>query len=556
MKHISLSIIFITLFSFFSHAQIGSLDPTFGNAGKFTTTYIPGNSEEVTCMLTQPDGKILIGGSTGGPNIYFDSRKYLIARINPDGTRDNTFGVNGFIADSFTSYSSISSIKLQSDGKIVAAISAYTTVYDTNKINLIRLNTDGTYDNSFGVNGKSHISLGLHVNGFYGGTCNDIAIQPDGKILAAGVIDSLIPSLFILFSNQDFMLARINSNGTLDSSFGQNGKIRTNFENHPDQASRVLIQPDGKIILAGSYMSDDSLHDFIFGVVRYHPDGSLDNSFGLNGITKFSPVVEKVKVVNDAKLQEDGKIVLAGYVFTNPNPNQSIVLRFNPNGVPDASFGTAGYQIFNVGIADQEATSVLINPNGLITLGGYLIGSNNSTDAMSIRLWGNGTLNGSWGTGGILNHNFNPGADLIRSMSFQPDGKLLVGGISSNSLSYGTMVCRINTDLLSKPTQISPANTATLNSNIVTLKWNLDPTATSYELEYSTDSQFVNPGYAVIYADSSNLNLLPSTTYYWKVKAWAGSNASLWSDTWHFTTGAAGNMIGDIFQNPIPMKCQ
>jgi uncharacterized delta-60 repeat protein len=551
MKQISTLITTLLLFiSFNLFAQLGSLDASFGVAGKFNSTYITGSYEISNCIVTLPDGKMLIGGQTKLINAITDSTQYILAKVSENGTRDYSFGIGGFVTDYFGTYGSITKIKVQNDGKILAILNTNSDILDSAKITLLRFNSDGSYDNSFGTNGKSVIDFGSSGYDYFSAFAEDLTIQSDGKILVCGTIDSLVPWLFTMYAYEDMLLIRLNNNGTIDSTFGYHGRVKTDFESKADIASQIEIQPDGKIVVAGSY-TVNSGSERNFGFVRYHPDGTLDTGFGMNGKSMFGPVTQSWKTINDLKLQEDGKLVAAGYVLSYLDVQSSIVLRMNSNGTPDASFGTAGFQIITLGGISNTANSLLIQPNGMILLGGYKLNGYTSSTAITMYLWPTGFLNGSWGSGGIQQTNFNSNTSAISALGFQPSGKLVVAGYEANMSGSNMLIGRFQTDLLPIPTQISPVNNSSMNSNLVTVKWNLHPTATHYELEYATNSSFVNSSYAVVYADSSNLNLLPSTTYYWKIKAWEGSKASLWSSIWNFTTGASGNLVGDVFTNPI-----
>jgi len=220
---------------------------------------------------------------------------FLAARFNPDGTRDSTFGqdpeepgvVSTHVGDASNDYGCGA---LQNDGKIVIGGGAF--IYPNMFFALVRFNTDGLLDNTFGING---VVIG-DPSDLYD-DCTSIALQPDGKILAAGLANDN--------TSADFVLCRFNTNGSVDSSFGINGSMQTGFDLSLDFASSVKVQSDGRIIVAGTTQNDSILH---IALVRYNENGSFDNSFGQSGkvVTDFTSRATPMVI------QPDGKILIAG----------------------------------------------------------------------------------------------------------------------------------------------------------------------------------------------------------------------------------------------------
>ncbi len=234
-----------------------------------------GGTDIANAVVLQSDGKIVAVGQ--------DSSDFALARYNADGSLDSSFGTGGKVTTDFGGSDAALAAVLQPDGKIVAV---GTSAAD---FALARYNTDGSLDTSFGTGGK--------VTTDFGGTDQAWAavLQPDGKIVAAGL------------ASADFALARYNTNGSLDTSFGTGGKVTTSFEGS-DQARAVVLQPDGKIVAVGW---DNGVE---FALARYNTDGLLDSSFGTGG--KVTTDFGGSDAALAAVLQSDGKIVAVGFANT------------------------------------------------------------------------------------------------------------------------------------------------------------------------------------------------------------------------------------------------
>jgi uncharacterized delta-60 repeat protein len=235
-------------------------------------------------VAVQPDGKILAAGATfvGGVG-----NEWALARYNGDGSLDASFGTGGLVITDIAP--EIIDLALQPDGKIVAGGRG------SGNFALARYNPDGSLDTSFGTGGKVATDWGGDDAIF------SVALQPDGKIVAAG--DSLS-------STADFVLARYSLDGSLDSSFGTGGKVITDFGGVGGRANAVVLQPDGKIVAAG--ISVHAANPATFALARYNVDGSLDSSFGIGGKVTTSFGGAFGDVANALVLQPDGKIVAAG----------------------------------------------------------------------------------------------------------------------------------------------------------------------------------------------------------------------------------------------------
>ncbi len=268
----------------------GTPDAAFGTNGKVTTDF-SGDSDEAYDVIVQSDGKIIVVGVSfvGNPA----EGDFALVRYNSNGTLDSTFGSGGKVTTDFAGdLDEAWSVELQPDQKIIVAGRRL----DGNRdIAVARYNPDGSLDNSFSSDGKVTTDFVVNEDEAF-----DVAIQTDGKILVAGGSDSGF--------SYDFALVRYNSDGSLDTNFSFDGKVTTDFAGDFDEAIAIALQADGKIIAAGA-SSIGAISDF--ALTRYHADGTLDDTFGSDGkaLTHFLGNDAAL----DVALQPDGKIVAVGY---------------------------------------------------------------------------------------------------------------------------------------------------------------------------------------------------------------------------------------------------
>src|SRR5690606_18050336 len=269
------------------YPQSGVLDPSFGNDG-IVTTVITGSYNLGQASVVQPDGKIIVAGEAGEPSPF----KVAIARYNPDGTLDTSFGSGGTLLIQVGPAKSYArNLALQPDGKIV--VGAYTYDDVAGDFAVLRLNADGTPDSSFGTNGMTIVDNGSHE------VVDAMAIAADGKIVLAGN------------DYTNFLATRFNTDGSLDTTFGSNGWAAIAFANSDSQVKDIVFQNDGKLILAG-FSFNLSLGRYSMAAAKLNEDGSLDPSFGTDGQIAFNIGTSDDYAVAMA-IQTDEKIVLGGY---------------------------------------------------------------------------------------------------------------------------------------------------------------------------------------------------------------------------------------------------
>ena len=333
----------------------GSLDTTFGSNGHVTTSVSSGTASppwasEARGVVIQPDGKIVVAGSSGGSSTDFG-----VVRYNADGSLDTTFSGDGIVITRVgLSGGPAYAVALQSDGKIVVGGGYW-------DFELVRYNTDGSLDTTFDGDGQVVTDFGSINDVVYA-----LALQSDGKIVAAGASEAGD-------SEHDFALARYNSNGSLDASFGGNGKLTTSIAEAPaisdDVAYAVALQPDGRIVAAGGPNN--------FVLVRYNANGSLDTGFGGTGkvITSMSPIGNTSGAYGVALLP-GGKIVAVGQAANYTDPwwhHDFAIARYLSDGSLDLTFDGDGKFTTMVAPGGQVdmARAVAVQPNGRVVAAGY-----------------------------------------------------------------------------------------------------------------------------------------------------------------------------------------
>jgi uncharacterized delta-60 repeat protein len=438
----------------------GDLDPRFGVNGVALTSFGSHSSAEAAAVVIQPDAKIVVAGSASPDGLY---SRFGVVRYQPDGTLDDGFGAHGVVTTVIGSNHAIpGAVVAQPDGKLVVAGGTY----DPFEFALVRYTADGSLDASFGVSGIAHTirdpgagevsalvrladgrlvvagQLGFDLlvrryldNGAFdptfgtdgevtvstkgcsvGCAINGLALQPDGRIVAAGA--TWKPE-----SGYAFLLLRFAPDGSLDQSFGTGGIVITPVGGSA-AARAVVVQPNGKIVA-------DGWADSGFALVRYNADGSLDGGFGRGGMVVESGGDSLQALV----LQPDGKLVAAGSSYYY---GPFALARFNDDGSLDSTFGNNGsvysqFRWLNCYGAAGEATSVAIDADHNLVVAGALDSPGGLLSFAVARYLGSPASSGTPSTpstgardAGPMN---NPVQPCSRAGKFRPlrTGPLLVG---------------------------------------------------------------------------------------------------------------------------------
>lgn len=382
------------------NAQV--LDESFGTNGKVISEFSQSIDGIYTTVL-QSDGKIIASGLING---------YLaMARYHDDGSLDTTFGTDGKVSTSirngfFSFLGGNSDIKLQSDGKIV--VLGLNTVGNTSEIIITRYHNNGTLDTAFGTNGK--VNLNTLFSFTTSTMCNALRCLPDGKFIITA---------FNQFD--EIYLIRCHNNGTPDNTFGTNGLVTTPVPDGyfaPYSTRDLYVQPNGKILVA-VYMGNAASNNNDFSLFQYHTNGTLDTSFGTNGlvVTDMGSIDDDPRTI---KVQPDGKIVVSGTANT-----KFAVARYTPSGILDTSFNGTDINTTTIG-ASSYCTDMILEADGKILLTGNII-----NDFGVVRYNANGTLDTTFGNNGKYAIDFGNSYDYGRAIQRQLDGKYVVGGITS-----------------------------------------------------------------------------------------------------------------------------
>ncbi len=377
----------------------GDLDPTFG-AGGIVLTPI-GKWADAHAVVVQPDGKVVAAGSATLDGIY---NRFAMARYNVDGSLDSSFGSNGIVTTSIGTEAVPHALAWQPDGKLVVAGEAY----DPRSFALARYTPDGELDPGFGTAGISN-DVWSPDDGAYA-----IVVQPDGKLVAAG---EAFPSLS---SSSVCAVRRYQSDGAPDPTFGTNSVTLTSIGSRSCTISALALQPDGKLVAAGTaYIDDTYMGHYQFVLIRYNVDGNLDSSFGTNGIALASKDTAAYALV----LRPNGGLVAGG----NGGGADFRLVGYNTDGSLDTEFGNSGTSSEPLG----NLVSLAVQPDGKLVAAG----TNSSAQFVVARYNADGSLDPSFGSGGATFTSVGPYACLGQAsesfawaLAIQPDGNLVVAG--------------------------------------------------------------------------------------------------------------------------------
>ena len=338
----------------------GAVDTGFGTIGIGLVIYNFNDhlNDELHAIVRMSDGRFVGCGQMGGTGTDF-----LVARFNSDGMLDLSFGGAGYVSTTYLTsgvageqIDVCNAVAVQSDGKIVTA--GYTTEDGPEHVAVVRYNTDSTLDASFGSGGK--LDIDASVGPTLDSSAQALLIQPDGKLLVAGNAEGP--------SNSDFLVLRLNTDGSLDQTFGTNGIARNSIGGF-DVANAMVLQPDGRIVLAGQSDGD-------FALARYTASGALDSSFGTGGVVK-TPVGPSFDIAYGLALMPWGRFVAVGSarISTSAQGTDVAAVAYNADGSLDTYFGVGGIRM-------QRASGVTGAPDEIL----YGV----ATDIANARLWGVG----------------------------------------------------------------------------------------------------------------------------------------------------------------------
>ncbi|MBS1730901.1 MAG: T9SS type A sorting domain-containing protein [Bacteroidetes bacterium] len=426
-------------------AQPGFLDPTFGNGGLAGSNIIA----QCHASAVQNDGKIILAGEFSA---------FVIERYTIDGVLDESFGVDGRVTITFYHNSDAATgVVIDNENNII--VSGYrvkNSIKDIDMV-LVKLKPNGSIDSSFGENGIS--SLSINKLNYTTGMIQ----QADGKFIISG------QNMKNEYDSKSIFLARFNSNGSIDSSFGEDGYIVRKFDLATTSES-IIMQEDGKILTGGTYNFLSSRPSYY--VARYNSDGSEDKSFGDNGIATYTFGLgqgsdEWANALHAITIQPDGKIICGGMQgdFANWSYDMGLV-RFNPNGTLDNTYGENGTVKINYPGYFSQIITLMMQPDGKLIAGAMAQDNVVGADPMLLmRFLDNGDFDPGFAVNGMQVTTNNGFSIACKSGNLEQDGKIVLAGYSNSRL----LAARYNGD------NVLAAHfkdlKAILENDVITISW-------------------------------------------------------------------------------------
>lgn len=409
-----------TLFSLHAKAQQAfDIDSSFGQNGRLELNTAKGNTM-LYDVKKQTDGKVLSAGQ-----IKNATNDLFFFRTNADGTPDNSFGNNGKLSWDLSANEGVNAIALQTDGKIVAC--GWKTNNNTRSSILTRIDANGVADNSFGNQGIVAISA---INGSSGSVYRNVKIQPDGKIVVAGIA--------YYSSGNKGIVQRYKTNGTLDSTFGTNGTVSLQFvSGSHNYAEDIYIQTDGKIVVLGySTYSTYKTH-----LTRLDVNGTMDASFGTSGI--FTPTFSGFTSLVPSWLTvlSDGRIEAIGYGY-NGSQIKIICYRVSAAGQLETGFGVNGLAQFAASTNNNYTWDAYLYPNDDLAMAVEYYNSSAVGAAAILKIDSAGNAINTYGTNGFSTFATSSTA-FASAIANDNDSLFLTGAMmNSNGFNYEGFVLK------------------------------------------------------------------------------------------------------------------
>jgi len=315
-------------------------------------------------------------------------------------------------------------------------VAGYSEKNGTSQIIVARFTTSGSLDTGFDFDGSVATSVNSKSE------ARAMAIQSNGKIVVAGFTSN--------GSNDDFVVIRYNSNGSLDNTFNSNGIVQTAIGSSDDVARAVAIQSDGKIVIAGK-SGNGSNNDI--SLARYNSNGSLDTGFDFDGKVVATLSATSTEEANALGFTSDGKILVAGFATTNGSNRDFALFRFKNDGGVDNTFLNFGKVTTDIGTSNDEARSIFVQSDGKIVLGGYSYNGNNADFAL-VKYTADGNPDSQFGNNSKVTTGIGSDADEIYAIGLQSDGKIVAGGIAKTGSDFDFALARYNNDVMVSTTNV------------------------------------------------------------------------------------------------------
>ena len=334
----------------------------------------------------------------------------MAVSAQPAGTLDVTFNGTGKVVYDRDNVDVYWDVKVQPDGKIVAAGTSFDATF-AGTIEVTRYLPDGSFDPSFGTGGHFNYNPKIETGAY------KCLVRDDGKILVAGYTTD--------YANYWMVLILLGENGVPDPAFGTDGIVLTDISAGEELLYALAVQPDGKILAAGYAQNGDFRNVPV--VLRFSDTGVLDNSFGTDGVAGVT-VTESDNDFSALAVQSDGKIVAAGHISNGLSWFSLLIARFDENGIADPGYGTSGVVNLNLNNVDDEFYDIQLTETDEAVLAGFTVTQGDYFYHMLLMKFDvNGQPVVGFGAGGVVTAGEVP-YSFGDAMALQTDGKILVTG--------------------------------------------------------------------------------------------------------------------------------
>ncbi|WP_394846930.1 hypothetical protein LZC95_05615 [Pendulispora brunnea] len=458
-----------------AYAGPADLDPRWGGTGKVSTDVDGTNTNDDRIVRVLPSHD---GGLIALANVRKSDGDYsAVVRYTAAGRLDSTFGTAGHVILPHNQQPGLPACSsqetragaLQADGKIVLTVVCRPQDHSSQPayLNVVRLNADGNFDTSFGDAGHVYDRLGGTV-GFMGDVVpSDLALSRDGKIV--------VPFHYFEDDSRldNYGVARFNADGSRDTTFAFRRTAGT-------EGARVAVQSDGKVLVTGRdnpftpygifRLNADGSSDTTFGGPIFTGSIALD-------VINENGVEARISGVSNMVVQPDGKFLVAGNArFSGSTQDDIFVARFNPNGSPDTTFHQNGAVVTDVAGGDDGASRVAIQQNGQIVVGGYATlpadGGAGSLGVAVLRYNADGSLDTAWNGNGIARFDNTTSYETLNDLAIGPTGRVFVASTPPAANAHdlftfalrGTRVCQEGSRIMSNEEEFSIADNQAADS--------------------------------------------------------------------------------------------
>ncbi|MGZ4136650.1 MAG: hypothetical protein ACXVPX_03685 [Actinomycetota bacterium] len=383
----------------------GDLDTSFGRSGKVVTD-VTKRGDGVNAVAITSTGRIVVAGTSK------DGARFAIAQYRTDGSLDRTFGDHGIVQTNVTDANDVlHGVAVQPDGEIVVAGQAGTGP----RFVVARYTADGVLDPTFGGDGM--VSTSFEAKG--GDAAVAVAVLPDGEILAAGVAHTNC-------SCERYAVARYDTDGRLDRTFGTDGKATVHFRSGGEPGA-MAVAADGSIVLVGGNVPDVDK----FQVTRFTADGAIDTTFGGGDGKVTTNTGQGEEAATGVAIDRGGSVIVIGYTDLPHEggetfgPSKFALVRYAGDGSLDRSFRTNG-RVKTAFSTDAFPHGVVVQADGkIVAVGGV------GTRFGLVRYATDGTLDPTFGGDGKVTTNLSSDVDDARAIALQEDGRIVVAGTAS-----------------------------------------------------------------------------------------------------------------------------